>query len=244
MLKDIVVDARLRHAVGKNESRRLRRQGLVPGIVYGGDGRPVAVAVEPRQILTILHSDAGANTLFTLRLEEEENGKRTVMIREVQRDPVAGKLIHADFVRIDMSHEITVKVPVHLSGVPVGVKAEGGLLDFVQREVEIACLPVDIPGSIEVDVSGLRVGQHLTIGDIKLAEKLRLVSDPAQTLAVVALPRAEAEAAPAVEEAAAAPAEPEVIRKGKEAAPEEAEEKGKEGKEGKEEKGKGESKSR
>src|SRR2546428_838995 len=98
---------------------------------YGGDGRPVAVAVEPRQILTILHSDAGANTLFTLRLGEEENGKRTVMIREVQRDPVAGKLIHADFVRIDMSHEITVKVPVHLSGVPVGVKAEGGVLGFV-----------------------------------------------------------------------------------------------------------------
>src|SRR5437867_10368926 len=224
MLKDIVVDARLRHAVGKNESRRLRRQGLVPGIVYGGDGRPVAVAVEPRQILTILHSDAGANTLFTLQLGEEENGKRTVMIREVQRDPVAGKLIHADFVRIDMSHEITVKVPVHLSGVPVGVKAEGGLLDFVQREVEIACLPGDIPGSIDVDVSELHVGQHLIVGDIKLPDKVRLVGDPSQTLAVVAVPKAEVEAAPPVEEAAAAaPAEPEVIKKGKEAAPEEGE---------------------
>jgi large subunit ribosomal protein L25 len=220
MLNEMVIDVEERES-GKNESRRLRREGRIPAVVYGGDRAPVQIKVDPRSVNEILHGDAGTNTLFTLRLGGADDKKRVVMIREVQRDPIAGRLIHADFVRIDMAREITIKVPLRTVGIAIGVKGEGGILDFVQREVEVSCLPVDIPAAIDVDVSELHVNEHLAAKDLKLPDRVKLVSDPEKTLLVVTTTKEEVAAAPTAE-AAAAPAEPEVMKKGKEAAPEEA----------------------
>jgi large subunit ribosomal protein L25 len=224
MILDMIVDVQPRQEMGKNEARRIRRQGMMPAIVYGGDREPVPISVDPKTLQTVLRSEAGSNAVFSLRLGGQEDRKRAVMIREIQRDPIDGDLIHADFVCIDMSQEITVKVPVRPVGTAVGVKSEGGLLDFVQREVELACLPGNIPGTIEVDVSELHIGEHIEVGQINLPENVRLVSEPGQTLVVIATPREEVAAeaaAPAEGEVAEEAAEPEVSKKGKEAAAEE-----------------------
>jgi large subunit ribosomal protein L25 len=191
--------------------------------VYGG-GRPVvAISVDQGRVLDILRSESGENTLFTLQLEGTDS-KRVVMIRDYQRDPVKGRLLHVDFVRVDLTKPIEVMVPIHVAGIPIGVKLEGGLLDHVVRDVAVSCLPADIPGSLEIDASEVHVGQHLSVRDIKVSDKIRILADPDQTVLVVAMPRAEeAPAAAAVEgaPAEAAPAEPEVIKKGKEASEEE-----------------------
>jgi large subunit ribosomal protein L25 len=240
MLTNMTIDVQQRGA-GKNESRRLRRAGLIPGVVYGGAHPPVTVQVDPRRIAEILRSESGTNTLFTLRLGESKDQAPVVMIREIQREPVADRLIHADFVRIDMAREITVSVRLHPAGIAAGVKNDGGIMDFVHREIEVACLPGDIPGTIELDVTGLGLNQHLSASDIVLPERVRLVSDPETVILVVTLPKAEEAAPVAAEAAPGTAAEPEVIKKGKEgkegeAAP--AKEEGKaggkaEGKEGK-----------
>jgi large subunit ribosomal protein L25 len=218
--KEILVEVQPRSDVGKNESRRMRALGRVPGVVYGGDRPVVAIAVEQRRVLEILRSETGENTLFTLQLEGTDS-KRVVMIRDYQRDPVKGKLLHVDFVRVDLTKAIEVRVPVHVTGIPVGVKLEGGLLDHVVREVSVSCLPGDIPEALELDASEVHVGQHLSIRDIKVTDKVKILDDPDQTVIVVAMPKAEEVAAtPAAEgaPAEAAAAEPEVIKKGKEAA--------------------------
>ncbi len=240
MLKDITVEVSPRPNTGKNESRRLRAEGQVPGIVYGGDRPAVSIAVAQRSILEILRSESGENTLFTLHLGGTDS-KRVVMIRDFQRDPVKGRLLHVDFVRVDMSKEIEVRVPLHPTGTAIGVKSEGGLMDQVVREVLVSCLPTDIPASLDVDITDVHVGQHLSIKDVPLPERVRILADPDQTILVIALPRAEvaatAEAAAPAEGAAAAPAEPEVIKKGKEAAGEEAPAEPKKGGEGKKKEG-------
>src|SRR4029077_18881623 len=140
----------------KNESRRIRATGMIPGIVYGGDRPVVPLAVEHGKIIDILRSETGENTLFTLKLGGPDS-KRVVMIRDYQRDPVKGKLIHVDFVRVDLNKAIEVMVPIHVVGVPVGVKVEGGLIDHVVREVSISCLPSDIPESVEIDATEVHV---------------------------------------------------------------------------------------
>ena len=215
----MIVEVSPRQDTGKNESRRLRAAGRIPGVVYGG-GRPVvAISVEQRRVLEILRSESGENTLFTLQLGGTDS-KRVVMIRDYQRDPVRGRLMHVDFVRVDLNKPIEVKVPVHVAGSPVGVKVEGGLLDHVVREVSVSCLPADIPETLEIDASEVHVGQHLSIRDIKVSDRVRILDDPDQTVLVVAMPKAEEAPAPAAAEGApaeAAPAEPEVIKKGKEA---------------------------
>jgi len=219
--KEILVEVQPRTDVGKNESRRMRATGRVPGVVYGGDRPAVSIAVDQRSVLEILRSETGENTLFTLKLEGTDS-KRVVMIRDYQRDPVKGKLLHVDFVRVDLTKAIEVQVPVHVIGTSVGVKLEGGLLDHVIREVSVSCLPADIPESLELDVSEVHVGQHLSVRDIKVTDKIKILDDPDQTVVVVAMPKAEevAAATPGAEGAAAeaAPSEPEVIKKGKEAA--------------------------
>lgn len=222
MMKEMLVDVNPRPDTGKNESRRLRASGKIPGVVYGG-GRPVVpISVEHGRVLDILRSESGENTLFTLQLGGTDS-KRVVMIRDYQRDPVKGRLLHVDFVRVDLTKPIEVMVPVHIVGVSVGVKVEGGLLDHVVREVSVSCLPADIPGALEIDVSEVHVGQHLSVRDIKVSDKVRILSDLDQTLLVVALPKAEEVAAPAAEgvPAEAAASEPEVIKKGKEASEDE-----------------------
>lgn len=214
MRKEITVTAEARPTRGKNEARRLRVKGLAPAVLYGSDGPAVAVSVNPKELTKILHSSTGHNTIFNLSVQ---NGEATpVMIVDWQTDPVKENILHVDLKRIDLAKRLAVKVRVHTSGDPKGVKIQGGLLEVIGREVEIECLPDDIPESYTVDVSELMIGQNLRAGDIALGGSARLLSSPELVIAHVVALKAEEVAAPAAEGAvAAAPAEPEVIKKGK-----------------------------
>ena len=214
---EAVLEATPRTRFGKNEAGRLRREGQVPSVLYGGpakDGRPEAltISVEPKALMRILHSQSGANTLITLKLGSESP---KVMLKEFQLDPISHHLIHADFYRVALDKVITVTVPIVLRGEAPGVKQQGGLLDFVHREIDIECLPGDIPESIEVDVSGLMLNQSIRLREIVGSMKWTPKDDPEIMIAHVVAPKAEEAPVAAEAEAAPSPAEPEVIKKGK-----------------------------
>ncbi len=213
-MNEIVVDVKSRGTLGKNPSRRLRHEGLIPAIVYGAKKDPVPVVVDPKKILEILHSESGVNTIFQLGLSDRE-ARRHVMIKEYQVDPVRGNLIHADFVRIQMDEVIEVDVPVQVTGEAAGVKLDGGILDHVTRQVRVSCLPGDIPEHIVIDVTPLKIGDALRVSDLPKSDKYRILSEADVTLVVVSPPAKEEVAAPTAEAAPAAPVEPEVIKKGK-----------------------------
>jgi large subunit ribosomal protein L25 len=201
----------------KNAARRVRAKGKVPAVVYGAAEPAVAVEVDPKQIQRILHSETGYNSIFDL---EVSGSTAKVMIVDWQYEPIKGKLIHIDFKRIALDKPIRVEVPIQLTGVAIGVKTSGGILDQMLREVEIECLPSDIPNSIAVDVSNLDFGMVLRVSDLPHSEKLRFLTSEDKPVAhvvsikeEVVAPTPEAEAAAAA--AAAAPAEPEVLKKGK-----------------------------
>lgn len=215
MLKNLVVEVASRPETGKNVSRRLRRAGRVPAVVYGENKAPVAVSVDPKAIDLILKSESGENTLFQLRLDGEETKTRHVMIREHQNDPVSGKLVHIDFLRIAMDRKVQVEVPLLIVGIADGVKNQGGILDFVGRSVQIACLPTEIPQHLEVDVTPMTIGQVFRTKDLTVPAGMEIRTDPEQALVVISSPKAEEAPAAA---AAAQPTEPEVIAKGKEEA--------------------------
>ena len=218
------MDARLdvvkREGRGKNESRRLRVAGRIPAVVYGArkEGQApegVPVAVDPKEVLRILHSESGANTLITLKLD---GGESRVMVKEYQLDPVTHQLLHADFYQLAMDRAITVTVPILVIGEPKGAKLQGGMLDFVTREVQVQCLPTDIPEHIDIDVSELMLHQAVRLRDLPENPKWKSLNDPDTMLVHVVLPKVEEVAAtPEAEAAVVAPgaAEPEVIKKGK-----------------------------
>jgi len=225
-MPEIVVEARPRADFGKNVNRRLRAQGLIPGVLYGARKQAVPVAVSPKEIGSILRSASGENTLFDLQLD---GSRRKVILKEFQVEPIKGRLLHADFYEVALDQTLEVTVHIELSGVPTGVKVEGGVLDFVTRELEVECLPTEIPERIVVDVSELALGKHVRVSDVKVPDRVKVLTDPDVVIAHVVAPRAEeVVAAP---EAVAAPlegeagAEPEVIKKGKTTAEGEAEEK-------------------
>lgn len=225
-MPEIVVEARPRSDFGKNVNRRLRAQGLIPGVLYGARKGAVPVAVSPKEIGAILRSASGENTLFDIQLD---GSRRKVILKEFQVDPIKSRLLHADFYEVALDQALEVTVHLELTGVPVGVKVEGGVLDFVTRELEIECLPTDIPDKIVVDVSDLVLNKHIRVSDIKVPDKVKVLTDPDVVIAHVVPPRAEeVVAAP---EAAVAPVEgevavePEVIKKGKTTAEGEADEK-------------------
>ena len=229
MKNDITIAAEPRQSRGKNEARRLRARGMAPAVVYGAKLDSIPVAVSPKEVRKILNSTSGHNTIFNVAV----NGGETtpVMIVDWQSDPVRETLLHVDLKRIDLTKRIAVKVPVHTTGEPKGVKIQGGLFEIVTREIEIECLPNEIPEGFTVDVSELMIGQNLRASDIPITGSLKLLSPPDQVIAHVVTMKAE-EVAPAATEAGAAPvaAEPEVIKKGKkeeEAPAPAAEEKGK-----------------
>jgi large subunit ribosomal protein L25 len=219
-----VLEAHPRPSGNKNEARRVRRDGKIPGVVYGAGKDSLAVTVDPRQVLRILHSDTGHNTIFDLTLD----GDRTkAMIVDWQFEPIKGRLLHIDLKRIAMDKALRVNVPIVLKGEPEGVKTQGGILEQMFREVELECLPGDIPSAIEVDVTDLTFGKVLRVSDLQHSDKLKVLSDPNQPVAHITSVKEEVAATPeaAAEAAAAAPAEPEVIKKGKQ----ETEEEGAEG---------------
>lgn len=229
-MKEHVVEVKSRDNLGKNNSRRLRRAGMIPAIVYGAKRDPVSVTVDPRLLLEIIHSESGVNTIFQVNLEGTER-RRHVMIKDFQVDPVKGSLMHADLVRIQMDEVIEVEVPVQITGEAAGVKLDGGILEHVTRTVRVSCLPGNIPEHITIDVSPLKIGDNRRISDLPADERYKVLDEAEQILVVVSPPAKEEVAAPVAEAAAAAPAEPEVIKKGKatvegaEAAGEETEEK-------------------
>ena len=214
-LMETLVEAKPRQAQGKNAARRVRKAGSVPAVVYGAGKDAVSVAVDPKQISRILHSGAGHNSIFDLQLDGE---KTKAMIVDWQYEPIKGSLLHIDLKRIAMDQRLTVEVPIHLKGEAYGVKTEGGILEQVLREVEIECLPADIPDEIALDITELKFGQVLRVKDLPHGEgKLTFLTPEEQVVAHVVAVKEVVEATPeaAATEAAAAPAEPEVIKKGK-----------------------------
>ncbi|HET6372127.1 MAG TPA: 50S ribosomal protein L25, partial [Candidatus Polarisedimenticolia bacterium] len=217
MLKDIVVEAEKRVEGGKNESRRMRRAGRVPAVLYGGKEEAIRLSVDPKSLEQILHSEAGANTLFTLKLTPGGKLPGRVMIKDHSVDPVDDSYLHADFMRIAMDKAIRVQVAIHTVGLARGVKLQGGILDHPLREIEVECLPADIPERIDLDISELDLGKSLRVSDIKTSEGVKILTDPGMPVVSVVAPTIEKVAAPAAEGAAVAeaPAEPELIKKGK-----------------------------
>jgi large subunit ribosomal protein L25 len=207
-----------REGRGKNEANRLRVSGQIPAVVYGSraEGKApegVPVSVDPKHLLRILHSESGANTLISLKVDGGAAAR--VMVKEYQLDPVTHQLLHADFYQLALDKAITVTVPVILKGEPIGVKQQGGLLDFVTREIQVLSLPTEIPDQIDVDVSELMLNQSIRVRDLATSDKWKAVT-PTDTMIVhVVLPKAEEAAAATTEAAAPTAAEPEVIKKGK-----------------------------
>src|SRR5690242_3005909 len=206
----------------KNDARRVRREGRIPAVVYGAGKSAVPVAVDPRQVSRILHSETGHNSVFDLALDGE---KTKAMIVDWQYEPIKGSLLHIDLKRIAMDQKLRVNVPIELVGDPEGVKTQGGLLEQIVREVEVECLPADIPNVIELNVASLVFGVVLRVSDLPKNDKVKFVTDADQPVAHIISIKEEEVPTPeaAAADAAATPAEPEVIKKGKQETEEEGE---------------------
>jgi large subunit ribosomal protein L25 len=203
---------------GKNEANRLRASGQIPAVVYGSraEGKApegVPVSVDPKHLLRILHSESGANTLISLKVDGGAAAR--VMVKEYQLDPVTHQLLHADFYQLALDKAITVTVPVTIKGEPKGVKQQGGLLDFVTREIQVQSLPTEIPEHIDIDVSELMLNQSIRVRDLAQDNKWKAITPPDTMIVHVVLPKAEEAAAATTDAAAPTAAEPEVIKKGK-----------------------------
>ena len=207
------INAQRREAFGKNAARRIRQEGMVPAVLYGPKIDAVALTLDKKDIFSILKSESGENTLFKVALDSEI---RDAMIKDYQTDPVSDELIHVDLIQIVMDKTIQVAVPVILVGEAVGVKTEGGFVDFVSREIEIECLPRDIPEQIQVDISALHLHQSLKVEDITAPEGTALVDDSEMVVVMIQAPTKEEEiVVEEEEEVMAEEAEPEVIKKEK-----------------------------
>jgi large subunit ribosomal protein L25 len=213
-MANIELKVERRQESGKNVARRARASGKVPAVVYGAKKETVPIYIEARQLTTAFRQGAGDNAIYLLKMAGTEQS-RHAMIREIDRDPVSRDILHVDFLRVLMDVKVRVAVAVELTGTPKGVKQEGGILDFVSREIEIECLPNDIPASLPVDVSEVGMGESLRVGQIPAREGIRILDEADKVIAHVAHPAKEEEVAPAAAEAAPAAAEPEVIKKGK-----------------------------
>jgi large subunit ribosomal protein L25 len=213
---EATLEAIARESFGKNEARRLRREGKVPAVLYGGESRNATpIAVEPRALLKILHSESGQNTLIALKLAGASDTR--VLVKDFQLDPVTHHVLHADFYRVAMDKVIQVTIPATVHGEPKGVKQQGGILEFIRREIVVECLPGDIPEHIDIDVSELMLHQGIRVRDIATDPKWKPVTEGDAMLVHVIMPKAEETPTPETTAAAATatPAEPEVIKKGK-----------------------------
>jgi large subunit ribosomal protein L25 len=212
---EAVLEAVRRDEFGRNNAGRMRRKGHIPAVIYGGEaGKTESLAVDPKALIAILHSKGGANTLISLRLDGA--GDTRVLLKQYQVHPVSQELLHADFYRVAMDQVIRVTVPVQLTGEAKGVKAQGGIVDFVHREIVVECLPADIPQQLVVDVTELMLHDGVRVRDLPTGGTWKPMSDPDMLIVHVVAPKVEAEPAPADAAAVpAAPAEPEVIKKGK-----------------------------
>ena len=225
-MKEITIEARKRTGTGKEKAKKLRKKGLIPAVVYGPGDEPLPLEINAQSLNTILREGKGENVIITLNIDGGQNDKK-VLIREIQHDPVLGDILHVDFQHVLLTKKITVKVPVHLVGIPIGVSKDGGILQYVLRELEVECLPTDIPEKVEFDVSNLKIGDSIHVKDAKL-EKATILSDAEGSIVTVVPPTIFKEE---VVPAAAEVTEPEVITEKKAEEGEEAEvEEGKEAK--------------
>jgi len=206
MRKDITIAAEGRATRGKNEARRLRVSGRAPAIIYGTGRDPVAVAISPKEVNKILLSSTGHNSIFDVAVDG--GTPEPVMIVDWSYEPVKGNLLHIDMQRIDLTKRIKVKIPVHVHGEPKGVKQQGGVLDVVTREVEVECLPDDIPADFRLEIASLEINQAIRAADLPMTNSMKLVMAPEAVIVHIVAPKLDAEAA-------AAAGEPEVIKKGK-----------------------------
>ena len=208
----VTIEAEPREVFGKNASRRLRHAGRVPAVVYGGGGQAIPVTIDPKKVTQILYSQSGHNTVVTLEIKGRAPAR--VLLSDWQVEPVHGGLLHVDMFRISADTRLKISVPVQLTGEAYGVKTEGGILEFILREVEIECLPDDIPDHITVNISNYKIGSALRAGDLPLGERIKLLTEPTRMVAHLIAPKAEEEK-PAEGVEGVEAAEPEVIRKGK-----------------------------
>jgi len=214
-MQTFTVEGTVREERGKNAARRTRLTGMVPAVLYGGRGGSVSLSVNAKQVAKILRSESGHNTIFTVQVAGSQDEK--AMVKDWQVDPVTNNLLHVDLLRIAMDVRMRVRVPVHTFGEAQGVKLQGGIFEMVTREVEVECLPGDIPEEFRMDVSEMTIGKQLRASDLPIdPQKIKLVTDPGRVLAhVVMLKKEEEPTAEAVVAVETAPAEPEVIKKGK-----------------------------
>jgi large subunit ribosomal protein L25 len=228
MSEALRIEAEPREAFGKNAARRLRYAGRIPAVVYGDQGPALPVILDPKEVLRVLHTEAGHNAIFNLEIKGKAPAR--VMLRDWQLDPIKGNLLHVDLVRIGRDHKLKVRIPIHVTGEAKGVKVQGGIFEFALREVEVECLPDDIPEALTIDVTELTIGKNIRVSDLPLGAKVKVLTDSNRVVAHVVTLKAEEEK-PAEEVAAeAAPAEPELIRKPRAEAEEGAEEEAEGGK--------------
>ncbi len=215
-MSEIVLEVHEREAQGKNANRRLRASGEVPAVVYGGGQDPASIRVQDRKVEEILRSGSGGNTVFLLKLHGTDQ-KRHAMIRELQTDSLTGAMIHIDFQRILLDQKVKIMVPIELEGEAEGVKTDGGLLDFVTRDLEVECLPNKIPQSIVLDVTPLHIGQHVEAAELELPDDVELLTDPERVIVSVAVPKVVEEEVEEEDELLleAEAEEPEVMQRGK-----------------------------
>jgi large subunit ribosomal protein L25 len=210
-MSEVIVKAESRTEFGKNANRRLRVEGKIPGVVYGRGVESVSVAVDPADVIQILNSDSGRNTIFELVTDSSRND---VLIKDLQVDPVKGSLVHADFLCIARDRVMEFQIPVEPVGIPEGVQTHGGMLEVVLREISVECLPGDVPDQVQVDVTDLDIGAAIRVSELAVdLNKVKLLSDPELVVLTVVPPRVEEEPEVLVEEEEAL--EPEVIKKGK-----------------------------
>ena len=210
-MSEVIVKAESRTEFGKNATRRLRVEGKIPGVLYGRGVESISVAVDPADVIQILNSDSGRNTIFELVTDSSRND---VLIKDLQVDPVKGSLVHADFLCIAKDRVMEFQIPVEPIGIPEGVQTHGGMLEVVLREISVECLPGDVPDQVQVDVTDLDIGAAIRVSELAIdTNKVKLLSDPELTVLTVVPPRVEEEPEVLVEEEEAL--EPEVIKKGK-----------------------------
>lgn len=212
-MTDEIIQVAKRDLTGKSASRAVRKQGLIPAVIYGLNEPPVPIAISPKIVARILASDSGMNSMIHLQREGTDI-KRHAIIKDLQRDPVTGRLSHVDFMRVDPTHRVRVHVPIRLQGTPAGVK-EGGILDFTHREIEVECLPSFIPAHVDVNVSHLLVGESLRLDQINLDAHLTIIGDSHNVICSVKGKQADTEAAAEGEAAPAAAAAPAPAAKAK-----------------------------
>jgi len=189
-LKRLVLNAEVREGLGKEEARRLHRRGLIPAIVYGDKGEPIPVIVNPLDIEKILRLETGENTIFQLEVSGAETVK-LAMLKDFQFDPVTSKLLHVDLIRVSGKTKLRVTVPIVIEGEAKGVEVDGGIMEFTQREVEVECLPQDIPEHITVNINGLEIGELVRVAELKVDEKVKILSSPEQVVISIAAPEVE-----------------------------------------------------